>query len=604
MRIPVRGHTCRSLVLLVITAISGGPTALALAAPGAFRLVQHAREITANHTAQEYRDVRQLELGKQIERKLAGGQAHSYQIMLAANQYLHAVVEQRGIDVIATVFDPSGREIVTVNNSLSGAQAPELVLFITEAPGNYRLEVRPQNNNAGAGDYVVKVQELRAATEQDRSRVAADRSYMEGERLRLQATAESLQDAIHKYEEALSLWGALGDRHRQAQTLHSIGLVHGFIGDNNRAAEFYSRALSLSQAIRDLRGQGYALAEMGWCYYLLGERQKAFELYNEALALMRAAGEIAGEALTLNRIGAFYKDAKDYHKALRYHLLALPLMRSVSNRTGEAYTLAGIGWSYDFLREKAEALKYHLQALRVMEATDDRDGLAYVLSNVAYAYHSLGETDRALNYYRRALEVSESMGVRGGQSILRYNTARVHFDRGDFTAAQAQIEAALGIIESLRTHISSQELRASYFSTAQRYYEFYIDVLMSLHKQRPSEGFDAKALEASERARARSLLDLLTEARIDIRQGVDPRLIERERSLQHLLNTKDEAQRRLLSGNHAKEQAEEIAKQIETITAQYQQTQAQIREKSPGYAASDAAAAATPWRHSEGGARP
>src|SRR5262245_38954917 len=38
-----------------------------------------------------------LELGKPIERELAGGQSHAYQITLAAGQYLNVVVEQRGI---------------------------------------------------------------------------------------------------------------------------------------------------------------------------------------------------------------------------------------------------------------------------------------------------------------------------------------------------------------------------------------------------------------------------------------------------------------------------------------------------------------------------
>lgn len=40
---------------------------------------------------------------------------------------------------------------------------------------------------------------------------------------------------------------------------------------------------------------------------------------------------------------------------------------------------------------------------------------------------------------------------------------------------------------------------------------------MQMHKQRPSEGYDALALEVGERGRARSLIDLLTEAGADIR---------------------------------------------------------------------------------------
>ena len=45
-----------------------------------------------------------LEPGKPVERELAGGQSHSYSIALTAGQYLHVVVDQRGIDVVVTLF--------------------------------------------------------------------------------------------------------------------------------------------------------------------------------------------------------------------------------------------------------------------------------------------------------------------------------------------------------------------------------------------------------------------------------------------------------------------------------------------------------------------
>ena len=119
----------------------------------------------------------------------------------------------------------------------------------------------------------------------------------------------------------------------------------------------------------------------------------------------------------------------------------------------------------------------------------------------------------------------------------------------------------------------------------QGFYEFYIDVLMRLDKQRPRQGLDGEALQASESGRARSLLELLTEAHADIRQGVDPKLLEGERSLQQLLNGKAERQMRLLSGAHTEEQAVEAAKEIAVLETEYQQVEGKIRATSPRYAA-------------------
>jgi len=50
-------------------------------------------------------DVRTLEFGKPIERELKGAEVHAYQVTLATGQFLHVVVEQRGIDVVVKVLD-------------------------------------------------------------------------------------------------------------------------------------------------------------------------------------------------------------------------------------------------------------------------------------------------------------------------------------------------------------------------------------------------------------------------------------------------------------------------------------------------------------------
>src|SRR5262249_24008013 len=163
--------------------------------------------------------------------------------------------------------------------------------------------------------------------------------------------------------------------------------------------------------------------------------------------------------------------------------------------------------------------------------------------------------------------------------------ARVEQKRGNLTQARQYIEQAISLIESLRTNIASQELRASYFAFQHLLFESYIDVMMQMHNQKPVAAFDALALAVSERARARSLLELLTEARADIRQGVDSSLLEREHSLQQQLNARAAEQIALLNDKHTPAQAGAAAKEIAAISAEYEVIQAQIRAHSPRYAA-------------------
>jgi CHAT domain-containing protein len=114
--------------------------------------------------------------------------------------------------------------------------------------------------------------------------------------------------------------------------------------------------------------------------------------------------------------------------------------------------------------------------------------------------------------------------------------------------------------------------------------ELHIEVLMRLHKQLPEAGFDAAALLASERGRARSLLELLTESGTGIRRGVDARLLARERELEQLIAAKAEVQVRVLSRKHTAPEAAALAKELDALTMDFDQVQSRIRDSSPRYA--------------------
>ncbi|MBC7911249.1 MAG: tetratricopeptide repeat protein [Pyrinomonadaceae bacterium] len=729
-------------------------------------------------------EARTLQQGELIERELNGGEAHAYTIALVSNQFLRAVADQRGIDVVLTLLAPDGKKLIEVD-SPNGEQGPENILTIIEAAGNHLLEVRSLERQAKPGRYALKLEELRAATPQDKSRVAAVKVYDEAVLLRNQGEADALRMAIKKFEESASLWRAaseqaeesnmlnnigtlydtlreypkalefyeralgirrelkdrsgeaqalnnigsvfenmgekqkaldyfnqahamwraegnregesaalnnlaslyhsmgdnkkalelfnqalplkraVGDRSGEAATLNNMGGVYFQLGEKQKALDYFNQALPIVRALGDRRGESFTLVNMGLLYDSLGEKQKALEQYNQALPILQALGERYGESVALNNIGllydslgdkqkaldcynqalpiiqklgdrygeatlmnsigAVYSSLGEAEKALDYFERSLPLRRALKDRAGEAATLNNIGSSHSALNEKRKAIEHHTQALLLWEAVGDPDGqantlvnvgqtydgltekqkaldyfsralqlyrtsgnrrgLAHALTNLGAVYYSLGEKQKALEHYNQALPLRRAVGDKSGESITLYELARFERDAGNLTTARTRIEAALSLIESIRSKVASQELRASYLASVQKFYEFYIDLLMRLHKERPSENFHALALQASEGARARSLLELLAEARADIRQGVVPELLERERILQQRLNSKAEQQARLLRGQHTEEQAAAVAKEITNLTDEYREAQTQIRLRSPRYAA-------------------
>ncbi|MEO1378029.1 MAG: CHAT domain-containing protein, partial [Cyanobacteria bacterium J06635_10] len=151
-------------------------------------------------------------------------------------------------------------------------------------------------------------------------------------------------------------------------------------------------------------------------------------------------------------------------------------------------------------------------------------------------------------------------------------------------------KAAIDIIENLRTKVDSNELRTSYFATVQDIYKLHIDILMQLHKQNPSKGYDAQALATSEKSRARGLLELLTEANADIRKDVNPELVAQEKQLQQLINSKEKLRLEIVSDKNksndliSKAAAQRFKKEVQNHIYELNQLKAKIKTTSPKYA--------------------
>jgi CHAT domain-containing protein len=157
--------------------------------------------------------------------------------------------------------------------------------------------------------------------------------------------------------------------------------------------------------------------------------------------------------------------------------------------------------------------------------------------------------------------------------------------RGRLDESRAHIESALAIVESLRAGMASPDLRVAFQASKQNLYQYYVALLMDMDRARPGEGFAGRALAAAERAKARSLLELLQEARVDIREGVDAELLERERQLARRLNSKELYRTRLLGGRPTDEVRASVEKEVAGLLAEHALVQAEIRTRSPRYAA-------------------
>jgi CHAT domain-containing protein/Tfp pilus assembly protein PilF len=603
-------------------------------------------------------------IGKPVAREIRGGEQHAYQVTLSAGQYARVTVEQKGIDIVLALLGADGNPLVKVDNNLSGTRGLEVVSLVAELSGNYVFTVGSLEKGAGAGRYELRLEDVRTATDADRTRVTAERSYFAaaqlqakrtesrrkvleqyGEALRLmreagdrRGEAMSLtnmgtlynvlgepQKAIEYLDQASTVWNTVGDRHLEAitllikagayyvvgepnkaldacnvalpvmravgdqsgeaGTLIQIGAVYRLFGEPQKALDYFTQGLVLRRALGDRRNEGTALNNVGAVYDLLGDSQKALHYFDEALTVARGIKDPRLEAVALSNIGTIYNLLEEPDNALRHLDQALAVARANSDRRAEAGVLTHMGTAYILARDQPKAVEYLERALQLRLAVSDRQGEAITLNHLGRAFGKMGQTQKALEYYDKALPIWRTVGDRSGEAAALYGMARGQSDLGDLLRARELTEAALAITSTIRTKVASRYLRASYFASVQDIYKLQIDLLMRLHRRQPANGFDVAALKAYEQARARSLIDMLAEASADIRQGVDPGLLARERSVQQLLNAEADRQMRLFGGQPTAESVGAVRRKIEDLSAQLHAIEAELKTRNPRYAA-------------------
>ena len=106
-----------------------------------------------------------LQLNAPIERTIDGRQSHEFTVTVEEKNFVKLVVEQHGIDLVVNVTAADGASLGDFDTP-NGAEGPEVVSFIAQSAGSYRITVKPLDaNNSGSGRYQIKLLEVREATD-------------------------------------------------------------------------------------------------------------------------------------------------------------------------------------------------------------------------------------------------------------------------------------------------------------------------------------------------------------------------------------------------------------------------------------------------------
>jgi CHAT domain-containing protein len=194
-----------------------------------------------------------------------------------------------------------------------------------------------------------------------------------------------------------------------------------------------------------------------------------------------------------------------------------------------------------------------------------------------------GKAPEAADWSTRSLAVYREIESRTGAELALEQLARAESEQGKLDAARQHMEEALGLIELTRTRTDSEQLRASFFANRLDAYGFYVGLLMRAHAVGGDAALLTKAFETSERARARSLIEMLAESGADPRRDADPTLVRRQHEITQLLNAK--GGRLLTMANAGSPAAAALKQEIRALELESGDLEASIRKSSPRYAA-------------------
>jgi CHAT domain-containing protein/Tfp pilus assembly protein PilF len=434
---------------------------LLLIAEGAPGQERPAAETERGTQAQSGESKGTLEPGKEVEREIKGGAVHVYELSLAAGQFAHVSVDRRGLGIRLTMFGPDGKSLIQLNVGESSG-GPEPMLLTAESSGTYRLEVQSLEHSASSGRYGVRVEELRAATERDRARVAgkAELDGLEQQFARLYG-AGKYDEALPLTERAVAVGEeALGAEHpRVAMSLNNLAELYRLKSNYERAESLLQRALNISE--KALAAGHPAIAEslnnLARLYRLRGNYERSETLFKRALEINEKAlgAEHPRVATALNNLAGLYRAKGELARAEQLFLRALAIREKVlpPEHPRVAESLNNLAVIYrsrgDFVR--AEALYQRAVELEERVLGKEHPDLAASTNNLAQLYMEKGDFARAEQLFLRALAIREKAfgPVHYEVAMSVSGLAIVYLRRGDLKRAESLFLRDLSIREQI-----------------------------------------------------------------------------------------------------------------------------------------------------------
>jgi CHAT domain-containing protein len=309
------------------------------------------------------------------------------------------------------------------------------------------------------------------------------------------------------------------------QVRRDLASVAGASGDLRGALEHLRRAerlLARAPPKPDLAA-GVALARADVAMHL-NSYAEAERQYARAEALYRRAGSGAGQAEAQHGRALLLVERQQHVRALELLRAVARTQATSGDRRAAAVTQLMIGHAQHRQGDIIGARLTLERATDSLRALGDVVGEAAALSALADLELQTGAPLAAEALYRRGLLRLKTRPAATVSWQLRAGLGRALQARGALAEASTELRSAVGGVERVAGTLTLEERRATFLADK---WDVYVQLAMVEH----ARGDAAAALAASERMRARQMLDLLARGRVTPRVAADSSHAEREQDL-------------------------------------------------------------------------
>jgi tetratricopeptide (TPR) repeat protein len=389
---------------------------------------------------------------------------------------------------------------------------------------------------------------------------------------------------------------ALGPEHPNvAQSLNNLANVYKNQGRYAEAEPLYKRSLAIREKALGPEHPEVAtsLCGLALLYWDEGRNAEAEPLCKRSLAIREKVlvPEHPDVAHSLNSLALLYHDQGRFAEALALYKRSLAIREKAlgPEHPEVALSLNNLANLYRYRGSYAEAEALYKRALAIREKAlgPDHPDVASSLHCLALLKERQHRYDQAEPFLDRAINIRDRTGVAPDDRFWSYSLrAQIAWDLGRRSQALADLRHALDLAEEQRGRFSGAEKeRAHSFGSFASAFERMVSWQAEL-------GNVDEALNAIERAHARSLLDQMQLGAIDLLAGVPAdqasELRRRESQAQSKISQLEVRLRKIdetteLSAEERQRQATPIRVELLQARQQYVEAYQDVRNASPAY---------------------